>query len=200
MHYSNTFARTPDVKYIFSHAGGTVPYLAGRFSLVDEMNVIPGADDRARAADTFRYLYWDTALSWTDPVLAMLRSVVGLDHVLFGTITLSTPRPRRRIPRTHRRDHRTQLIRKGLRPGRNGDQTHPSSHRSFSPRRRRTPAQADPTRPIHERGIRTLPPTLAGLVLGPGSRPFSTWSSNRPGPAMRGPAELVETKAPRTRP
>ena len=33
----------------------------------------------------FRNLYWDTALSWSDPVLAMLRSVVGLDHVLFGT-------------------------------------------------------------------------------------------------------------------
>jgi 6-methylsalicylate decarboxylase len=85
MHYSNTFASTPDVKYIFSHAGGTVPYLAGRFAVVDEMNVIPGADSRARAADTFRNLYWDTALSWTDPVLAMLRAVVGLDHVLFGT-------------------------------------------------------------------------------------------------------------------
>jgi aminocarboxymuconate-semialdehyde decarboxylase len=85
MHYSNTFARTPDVKYIFSHAGGTVPYLAGRFAIVDEMNVIPGAEGRASAVDTFRNLYWDTALSWTDSVLAMLRSVVGLDHVLFGT-------------------------------------------------------------------------------------------------------------------
>jgi predicted TIM-barrel fold metal-dependent hydrolase len=31
MLYSNRFARTPNVKYIFSHAGGTTPYLAGRF-------------------------------------------------------------------------------------------------------------------------------------------------------------------------
>ncbi|HEY3673809.1 MAG TPA: amidohydrolase family protein [Acidimicrobiia bacterium] len=85
MHYSNTFARTPDVTYIFSHAGGTVPYLAGRFAIVDEMDVIPGAEHRSSAADTFRRLYWDTALSWSDPVLAMLRSVVGIDHVLFGT-------------------------------------------------------------------------------------------------------------------
>jgi hypothetical protein len=29
MRYSNRFARTPKVKYIFSHAGGTAPYLAG---------------------------------------------------------------------------------------------------------------------------------------------------------------------------
>jgi len=85
LHYSSTFARTPDVKYIFAHAGGTVPYLAGRFGIIDEMRVIPGAEARATAAETFRRLYWDTALSWTDPVLAMLRSVVGIDHVLFGT-------------------------------------------------------------------------------------------------------------------
>jgi len=85
MLYSNTFARTPDVSYVFSHAGGTVPYLAGRFDIVDRMGVVPGAEDRATAAETFRRLYWDTALSWTDPVLRMLRSTVGLDRVLFGT-------------------------------------------------------------------------------------------------------------------
>jgi predicted TIM-barrel fold metal-dependent hydrolase len=85
MLYNNTFARTPDVTYVFSHAGGTVPYTAGRFAIVDEMGVIPGAADRSSAADTFRRVYFDTALSWSDPVLAMLRSVVGIDHVLFGT-------------------------------------------------------------------------------------------------------------------
>jgi predicted TIM-barrel fold metal-dependent hydrolase len=52
---------------------------------VDEMNVGPGASERATAADTFRRLYWDTAVSWRDPVLQLLRSVVGIDRVLFGT-------------------------------------------------------------------------------------------------------------------
>jgi aminocarboxymuconate-semialdehyde decarboxylase len=85
LHYSNTFARTPNVKYIFSHAGGTVPYLATRFGIIDEMGVIPGREQRGTAADTFRRLYWDTALSWRDPVLQLLRSVVGIDHVLFGS-------------------------------------------------------------------------------------------------------------------
>lgn len=85
MHYGNTFARTPNVRYIFSHAGGTIPYLAARFSIVDEMNVIPGAEERGTAADTFRRLYWDTALSWKPPVLRMLRSIVGMDRVLFGS-------------------------------------------------------------------------------------------------------------------
>ena len=70
LHYGNTFARTPNVKYIFSHAGGTIPYLATRFSIVDEMNVIPGAEERGKAADTLRRLYWDTALSWHPPICA----------------------------------------------------------------------------------------------------------------------------------
>lgn len=47
--YSNTFDRTPDVKYILSHAGGTVPYLAGRFAVV-AMGVISEAHDRSSAA------------------------------------------------------------------------------------------------------------------------------------------------------
>src|ERR1700690_331043 len=85
LHYGNTFARTPNVKYIFSHAGGTIPYLATRFSIVDEMGVIHGARERGTAADTFRRLYWDTALSWGDPVLQLLRSVVGMDRVLYGS-------------------------------------------------------------------------------------------------------------------
>jgi 6-methylsalicylate decarboxylase len=85
LHYGNTFARTPNVKYIFSHAGGTIPYLATRFSIVDAMNVIPGSDERGTAADTLRRLYWDTALSWRPPILQMLRSVVGMDQVLFGS-------------------------------------------------------------------------------------------------------------------
>jgi 6-methylsalicylate decarboxylase len=85
LHYGNTFARTPNVKYIFSHAGGTIPYLATRFSIVDEMNVVPGGEERGNAADCLRRLYWDTALAWRPAVLQMLRSVAGLDQVLFGT-------------------------------------------------------------------------------------------------------------------
>jgi predicted TIM-barrel fold metal-dependent hydrolase len=85
LHYHNVFARTRSVKYIFSHAGGTIPYLATRFSIVDEMNVIPGAEERGTAADTLRRLYWDTALSWHPANLQMLRSVVGMNQVLFGS-------------------------------------------------------------------------------------------------------------------
>jgi predicted TIM-barrel fold metal-dependent hydrolase len=85
MHYTNRFARTPSVKYIFSHAGGSIPYLAARFAIIDEMGFISGAEQRGTAADIFRRIYWDTALAASDPVLRMLRDVVGIDQVLFGT-------------------------------------------------------------------------------------------------------------------
>ena len=85
MHYTNRFARTPNVKYIFSHAGGSIPFLAARFAIIDEMGFIAGGEERGFAADMFRRMYWDTALSTSDHVLRMLRDVVGIDRVLFGT-------------------------------------------------------------------------------------------------------------------
>src|ERR1700733_2614675 len=68
MHYTNRFARTPNVKYIFSHAGGSIPYLAARFAIIDEMGFLPGGEQRGPAAEMFRRHYWDTALSASDPV------------------------------------------------------------------------------------------------------------------------------------
>jgi predicted TIM-barrel fold metal-dependent hydrolase len=85
MHYTNRFARTPSVKYIFSHAGGSIPYLAARFAIIDEMGFIAGGEERGTAAEMFRRVYWDTALSASDPVLHMLRDVAGINQVLFGT-------------------------------------------------------------------------------------------------------------------
>ena len=85
MHYTGRFARTPNVKYIFSHAGGSILYLAARFAIIDEMGFIPGAEQRGTAADMFRRMYWDTALAASDPVLRMLRDVAGMTQVLYGT-------------------------------------------------------------------------------------------------------------------
>jgi aminocarboxymuconate-semialdehyde decarboxylase len=85
LHYSNTFARTPNVKYLFAHAGGTIPFLASRFAIVDEMDVVPGAQERGRFVDALPHLHWDTASAFSDPVLHMLRSVTGLGNVVFGT-------------------------------------------------------------------------------------------------------------------
>jgi predicted TIM-barrel fold metal-dependent hydrolase len=85
LHYSNTFARTPDVKYVFAHAGGTIPFVASRFAIVDQMDVIPRAQERGTFLDALPRLYWDTASAFSDPVLHLLRSVTGLGNVVFGT-------------------------------------------------------------------------------------------------------------------
>src|SRR6266403_2280013 len=85
MHYTNRFARSPNVKYIFSHAGGSIPYLAARFAIIDEMGFIAGGEQRGTAADMFRRIFWDTALAASDPVLRMLRDVAGIKQVLYGT-------------------------------------------------------------------------------------------------------------------
>ena len=49
------------------------------------MGLIEGGEQRGSAADMFRRMYWDTALAASDPVLRMLRDVVGITRVLHGT-------------------------------------------------------------------------------------------------------------------
>ena len=83
LHYSGTFARTPDVSYIFSHAGGAIPYLAGRFAIVDEMGVM-GAG-LPPASDSLSRIYYDTALAWGDAVLHTVAAIASPRQVLFGT-------------------------------------------------------------------------------------------------------------------
>jgi len=58
MLYSNRFARASNVKYIFSHAGGTIPYLADGFGIVDGNARHPGADKRRTRRGDLRGLYW----------------------------------------------------------------------------------------------------------------------------------------------
>src|ERR1700724_231054 len=85
MHYTHRFARTRNVKYIFSHAGGSIPYLAARFAIIDEMGFIAGVEQRGTAADMFRRMDWDTALAASAPVFRMLRDVAGISQILYGT-------------------------------------------------------------------------------------------------------------------
>ena len=59
--------------------------MAARFAIIDEMGFVSGGEERGTAADMFRRMYWDTALSASDPVLRMLRDVAGIDQVLYGT-------------------------------------------------------------------------------------------------------------------
>ena len=76
--------RFKNLRFILSHAGGTLPYLVPRLAL--SISMMPGAAERV--GDTFaavRSFYFDTALSAGNAPLAALAQVADPDHILFGT-------------------------------------------------------------------------------------------------------------------
>ena len=80
--FSGDAARFPDIRFIWSHAGGTVPFLAGR---------IEGASDNAkdRLPNGFiaeiRKFYYDLAGAANRGAVASLLELVKPSQILFGT-------------------------------------------------------------------------------------------------------------------
>jgi predicted TIM-barrel fold metal-dependent hydrolase len=83
------FAKT---RLIFSHAGGTAPFLAWRWSLLD---FSPQIQERAPSG-VMHYLkrfFYDTALSANPYALRSLCELVGPSQILFGTDFPFAPEP-----------------------------------------------------------------------------------------------------------
>jgi 6-methylsalicylate decarboxylase len=83
---SGTLRRCPDITWIFSHAGGTWPMLAGRTATLarDQVkNIKEVAPDGIDAE--FRRFYYDTANSAYKPTMAALLAYAPLRQVMFGT-------------------------------------------------------------------------------------------------------------------
>ena len=82
--YSGTLERCPDIAFILSHAGGTVPYVAWRLA---QGAVIPALRERAPqgAIAYLKRLYYDTAMSATPYALNSLRALVDPSQILFGS-------------------------------------------------------------------------------------------------------------------
>lgn len=82
--WSGTAERCPNVKLIFSHAGGTAPFLAWRWSLLD---FLPGTSARAPKGvlHYLRSFFYDTALSASPHALRSLSELVPASHILFGS-------------------------------------------------------------------------------------------------------------------
>src|SRR5262245_2345073 len=92
--FNGVFERYPSIRYIVSHAGGTIPYIAWRISLADESlraHWQPGAmaektGQRPKGALHYlQKLYYDTALSVAEYPLAALRQFVPTSQILFGS-------------------------------------------------------------------------------------------------------------------
>jgi predicted TIM-barrel fold metal-dependent hydrolase len=82
---SGTLARYRDIKWLFSHAGGTVPMLAGRMdyflkSRRDAQTIAPEGYEAE-----FRRLYYDTASATHPASMAALLKLIPDSQVVFGS-------------------------------------------------------------------------------------------------------------------
>jgi predicted TIM-barrel fold metal-dependent hydrolase len=81
---SGTLKRHPDIRLILSHAGGAVPYIAGRIALADD-NPLVSANIPDGAVASLERFYYDTALSATRYALPSLKQLVAPTQILFGS-------------------------------------------------------------------------------------------------------------------
>ena len=83
--YSGTFERYPSIRYIVSHAGGAVPYLALRLAFGEKLAGWPHENTPKGVLHYLKKLYYDTALSPSEQVFAALKEFVPPTQVLFGS-------------------------------------------------------------------------------------------------------------------
>ena len=83
--FSGMAAKTRDIRWIFSHAGGTMPYLIERFTAVPILNksLAPRVPDGVLAE--LKRFYYDTAQSSNPATMAGLMKLVSVSQVVFGT-------------------------------------------------------------------------------------------------------------------
>jgi 6-methylsalicylate decarboxylase len=82
--FNGVFERYPRIRWIIAHAGATIPYLGWRIRL-GEINPALGANVPKGTLHYLRQLYFDTALSASEPAFAALREFAQPDRVLFGS-------------------------------------------------------------------------------------------------------------------
>ena len=82
--YSGTLSRCPDIRFIFSHAGGTVPYIGQRMCRLESQEEFARLIPEGAMAALTRQFY-DTALSANEPALAALEKFVPASQILYGS-------------------------------------------------------------------------------------------------------------------
>jgi 6-methylsalicylate decarboxylase len=83
--FGGTAKLYPDMRIIFSHAGGTLPFLVERLVVLAR---VPQASTRLPLGGplaALRNFYYDTAQASMAPPIAALRQVAPLSHILLGT-------------------------------------------------------------------------------------------------------------------
>jgi predicted TIM-barrel fold metal-dependent hydrolase len=78
--YTGTATRCPDIRFIWSHGGGTAPYITGRLGAA----IGPDGKPNANLAAMQKF-YYDTAQAFNEYTLPTFTKVVPMSHMLFGT-------------------------------------------------------------------------------------------------------------------
>jgi len=83
---SGRFAELRDIKWLFSHAGGTIPMLAGRIAaFYDQRARAPGGFAPDGIEAEFRRLYYDTANATHPASMAALTKLAPVSQITYGT-------------------------------------------------------------------------------------------------------------------
>ncbi|HUD86290.1 MAG TPA: amidohydrolase family protein [Xanthobacteraceae bacterium] len=83
---SGSFAQQRDIKWLFSHGGGTIPFLAGRIeAFYDQKARAPNGFAPDGIEAEFRRLYYDTANATHPAAMAALMKLVPISQITYGT-------------------------------------------------------------------------------------------------------------------
>ncbi|MFE7634665.1 amidohydrolase family protein [Kitasatospora sp. NPDC057518] len=88
MLYKGVYERHARIRWLAAHAGGTLPYISYRASLLTltpELAQRFGASGSADSSAQFRGLFYDTALSPAPQAMKSVRELAGAEHILFAT-------------------------------------------------------------------------------------------------------------------
>lgn len=84
--YSGALKRFPHIRYILPHAGGTLPFLAPRISMVGAIPILKErALPQAEAVELMSRFFYDTALSVTPLQIACLRELAPVSQIVYGS-------------------------------------------------------------------------------------------------------------------
>ena len=83
--FFGTMKRCPDLRFIFSHAGGTMPYLVWRFEAQSRQKATAGNLPADGVFPALRRQYYDCAQAATPVTMQALTKLVPVSQVLFGT-------------------------------------------------------------------------------------------------------------------
>jgi predicted TIM-barrel fold metal-dependent hydrolase len=83
--YSGSLARLRDIRFVFSHAGGTIPMLAGRIAQVGSRQPQFAAKVPNGVEYELKRLHYEVANSANRPAIAALTSLIPISQIMFGS-------------------------------------------------------------------------------------------------------------------